>query len=321
MKALITGITGQDGAYLSKLLIEKGYEVHGITPMRSNIDTTNLQYLGVETAHVIAGDLTDATCINGIIERGQYNEVYNLGAQSFVAQSFNQPAHTFEVNAKGVINLLDAIHRHSPYTHVYQASTSEMFGGEAEGALNEHSIFNPRSPYAVAKLAAHEMCKIYREAQGMHISCGILFNHESPIRGKQFVTRKITDGIALIKAGLADKLVLGNTQALRDWGYAEDYVEAMWLMMQQEESDDYVIATGCAYSVHDFCVAAFDVAGLKLEDHLETSDANKRPLEVHGLCGDASKAKAELGWEAKTSLHGLITKMIAADFKRYGVEI
>jgi len=321
MKALITGITGQDGAYLARLLISKGYEVHGITPMRSNIDTSNLAYLEVTNARVFAGDLTDAGCINAIIARGKYDEVYNLGAQSFVAESFNQAAHTFEVNAKGVINLLDAIFRHSPYTRVYQASTSEMFGGEAEGALNEKSLFNPRSPYAVAKMAAHDMCRIYREAQGMHISCGILFNHESPIRGKQFVTRKITDGVARIQAGLADKLVLGNVAAYRDWGYAEDYVDAMWRMLQQDIPDDYVIATGTTYTVQHLCEVAFRAAGLNYVDYLETDKSNTRPLEVNILCGDASKAKEKLDWSATTSFDDLIKLMVTADLLRYGVEL
>lgn len=321
-KALITGASGQDGAYLAKFLLEKGYEVHGLSPRRSTENIWRMEYFNIQDDVVpITGDVTCSSSVSRIVADGEYDEIYNLAAQSFVGESFNSPTSTFAINAGGTLNLLEAIRMHSPWTKFYQASTSELFGKVNKDYQNEDTPFHPRSPYAVSKLAAHWSTINYRESYDLFACCGILFNHESPLRGKEFVTRKITDGVAKIVAGETKELRLGNLDAKRDWGHAEDYVEAMWLMLQQEKPKDYVIATGSTYSVRDFVKCAFDTVGLDYEDYVVVDEAFKRPAEVNILCGDAMQAALDLGWAATKQLGQTIADMLEADFKRHGLEL
>jgi GDPmannose 4,6-dehydratase len=318
-RALITGLTGQDGAYLAQLLLSKGYEVHGLVRRSASADVIDarLRWLGIAgDIQVHDGNLTDLSCLIRIIRDVKPDEVYNLGAQSFVKSSWQQPLLTGSVTAMGAHNMLEAVRLEAPEARFYQASSSEMYGLIQEPVQSEKTPFYPRSPYAVAKLYAHWMTVNYRESFGMHASSGILFNHESPLRGIEFVTRKITDGVARIKLGHTDKLALGNLDATRDWGHARDFVRAMWLMLQQDKADDYVIATGRTTSVRDFCVMAFTLAGLNMEDHVVIDPRYMRPAEVDVLHGDASKAHAKLGWKAECSLEQLVSEMLEADIER-----
>lgn len=318
-KAIITGLTGQDGAYLAHLLLSKGYEVHGILRRSASADVVDarLRWLGIEKEiNFHDGNLTDLSCLIRIMRDVKPDEVYNLAAQSFVKSSWQQPILTGSVTAMGAHNTLEAVRLEAPETRFYQASSSEMYGLIQEPVQSETTPFYPRSPYAVAKLYGHWMTVNYRESFGLHASSGILFNHESPLRGIEFVTRKITDGVARIKLGLQDKLSLGNLDATRDWGHARDYVRAMWLMMQQDVPDDYVIATGRTTSVRDFCVLAFSQVGLNMKDHVVTDPRYLRPAEVDVLLGDASKARNKLGWEPEYSLEQLVSEMLEADIER-----
>lgn len=315
--ALITGITGQDGAYLSKLLLDKGYEVYGILARRSTDTLWRLRELGVESeVKLVDGDLADLSSLIRAMEASHADEVYNLGAQSFVGSSWQQPILTAEVDGVGALKVLEAVRIVNPKAKFYQASTSEMFGLIQAERQNEKTPFYPRSPYGVAKLMGHWATVNYRESFKLHASSGILFNHESPLRGIEFVTRKVTHAAAAIKLGLAKELRLGNIDAKRDWGFAGDYVEAMWLMTQQEAGDDYVVATGETTTVRDMCVIAFNYLGLKFEDHLVIDEKFMRPAEVDVLLGDPSKAKDRLGWSPKTSLEQLIVMMVEADLRR-----
>jgi GDPmannose 4,6-dehydratase len=316
-RALITGITGQDGSYLAKNLLDKGYQVYGFFPRRSTDTRWRLQELGIADAvRMIEGDLTDPASVLQAVIKSQPDELYNLGAQSFVATSWNQPLFTAQVDALGVTACLEAIRHVSPATRFYQASTSEMYGSVQETHQSEKTPFYPRSPYGVAKLYGHWITVNYRESFGLHASCGILFNHESPLRGIEFVTRKVTDAAARIKLGLQKEVRLGNIDAKRDWGFAGDYVEAMWLMLQQDKADDYVVATGVTTTVRDMCRVAFNCLGLKYEDHVVVDPAFYRPAEVDILLGNPAKAKTVLGWKAKTTLEELITMMVDADMGR-----
>lgn len=321
--ALITGITGQDGAYLSKLLIDKGYKVYGLLARRSTPTMWRLTYLGVDKkVEMIEGDLSDVTSIIRAIHIAQPVEFYNLGAQSFVGTSWNQPQLTALSTGFGALNCLEAIRLTNPKIKFYQASTSEMFGGIPEYPLqSEKTPFHPRSPYGVSKLFAHWMTINYHESFDIFGCCGILFNHESPLRGIEFVTRKVTDAVARIKFGIQDKLYLGNIDAKRDWGFAGDYVEAMWLMLQQDEPDVYVIATGQTTTVRDMCKIAFEYVGLNYQDYVEIDSAFYRPAEVDVLLGDPTKAQMQLGWKNQTSLKQLIQMMVQADLKRVEAEI
>jgi len=311
--ALISGVNGQDGSYLAEQLITKGYDVHGIVQRSAVFDRQNIDHIGGLTLHY--GDLTDYASLERILKEVKPNEVYNLGAMSHVGISWEIPCYTAQATGVGVLNLLEAIRMVNPKIKMYQASTSEMFSGNEKEAQNENTPLDPQSPYSAAKLFAHQMCKIYRKAYGMFICCGILFNHESPRRGKNFVTRKITIGISDILKGKQDKIHLGNIEAQRDWGYAPDYTEAMWLMMQQEKPDDYVIATGEMHSIKDFLEEAFKQVNLKWEDYVVLDPAYIRPSETEHLCGDASKAKRILGWEPKTKFNELVKIMISNDLK------
>lgn len=318
--ALITGITGQDGAYLSQLLLDKGYTVHGLLRRSASADVIGerLRWIGVLDQVILHdGDLMDLSSIIRIIDKVQPVEVYNLAAQSFVHASWQQPILTGNVTGMGAVNMLEAVRIVAPKARFYQASSSEMFGKIQEAKQSERTPFYPRSPYAAAKLYAHWMTVNYRESFGMHASSGILFNHESPLRGIEFVTRKITDGVARIKLGLASELTLGNLDATRDWGHARDYVAAMWAMLQQDVADDYVIATGRTVSIRDFCAIAFGHAGLDWQAHVRTSQAFMRPAEVDVLLGDAGKARARLGWMATTRLEDLAAEMVEADLARH----
>lgn len=318
-KAFITGVTGQDGAYLSKFLLEKGYEVHGLLRRSASADVvgSRLKWLGIADKIVFHdGNLTDLSGLIRVLQDVRPAEVYNLAAQSFVKSSWQQPLLTGTVTGMGAANVLEAVRITCPETRFYQASSSEMYGLIQEPIQSEKTPFYPRSPYAAAKLYAHWMTVNYRESFGLHASSGILFNHESPLRGIEFVTRKITDGVARIKLGLQEKLALGNLDAKRDWGHARDYVEAMWLMLQQETASDYVVATGKTVSVREFCKLAFDHAGLNMEDHVSIDERFLRPAEVEVLHGNPAKAKEKLGWEAKTSLKELVIEMVEADLER-----
>ncbi len=321
--ALITGITGQDGAYLAKFLLGKGYKVYGLHPRRSTPTTWRLDYLGIrDKVDLIEGDLTDAAACMGAVAEAKPDEVYNLGAQSFVATSWRQPVLTAQATGVGALNMLEAIRRLKPDARFYQASTSEMFGGMKEHPLqDENTPFHPRSPYGVAKLYAHWATINYRESFGLFGCCGILFNHESPLRGIEFVTRKVTDAVARIKLGAQKDLHLGNIDAQRDWGFAGDYVGAMWAMLQQPEPDTYVVATGRTTTVRDMCRIAFAHVGLDYEKYVVIDPKFYRPAEVDLLLGNPAKAKAKLGWEAKTSLESLITMMVDADLKRVEREL
>ncbi len=319
--ALITGITGQDGAYLAKLLLGKGYRVFGLHARRSTDTLWRLRHLGIEgEVNLIDGDLTDLSAVIRGMEKSAAEEVYNLGAQSFVGSSWDQPLLTANVTGVGALNVLEAVRIVNPKARFYQASTSEMFGLIQESMQSETTPFYPRSPYGVAKLYAHWMTVNYRESFGLHASSGILFNHESPLRGIEFVTRKVTDAVARIKQGKQKELRLGNIDAKRDWGFAGDYVEAMWLMLQQDTPDDYVVATGLTTTVRDMCRIAFNHVGLKHEDHVVIDPKFYRPAEVEVLLGNPAKAKAKLGWVAQTNLETLITMMIDADMARVGKE-
>lgn len=319
--ALITGITGQDGAYLAQLLLEKGYEVHGLIARRSSDTLWRLRELGIEgEVRLVSGDMIDLSSLVRALENSQATEVYNLAAQSFVATSWEQPLLTAQVTGMAVANILEAVRLANPDARFYQASTSEMFGLTQAEHQDETTPFYPRSPYGVAKLYGHWMTVNYRESFKMHATSGILFNHESPLRGLEFVTRKVTDAVARIKLGKQKELRLGNIDARRDWGFAGDYVEAMWLMLQQPVPDDYVIATGHTTTVRDMCRRAFEHVGLKYEDHLVIDQKFYRPAEVEVLLGYPAKAKAKLNWEARTTLEQLIAMMVEADLKRVARE-
>jgi len=319
-RALITGITGQDGSYLAELLLAKGYEVHGLIRRSSSFNTERIDHLYADPheesrLHLHYGDLADGVGIRQVLTKSQPDEVYNLGAQSHVRVSFDCPVYTVQTDAIGTINLLEAIRDTGRPIRFYQASSSEMYGKVAETPQTETTPFYPRSPYACAKVYSYWQTINYREAYGMHASNGILFNHESPRRGETFVTRKITRAATRIKEGLQDKLFLGNLNARRDWGFAGDYVEAMWLMLQQDNPDDYVIATGQTASVREFVKATFDRLDLDWRNHVEIDPRYLRPAEVDLLLGDASKAKRVLGWEPKTDLTALVRMMVDADWK------
>ncbi len=317
--AFVLGMTGQDGPYLTKLLLEKEYKVYGLVKRYSNPNLDNLKFLDIDDGvELISGDITDDSCLNHLVKSIKPDEYYNLAAQSFVGASWDLNKTTSEVNAIGTLNSLNAIKLHNPNTRYYQAGTSELFGNADTSIQDESTPFKPRSPYAVSKLYAHWMTINFRESFSIHASNGILFNHESPIRGKEFVTRKITDGVAQIKCGKADKIVLGNLDAKRDWGFAGDYVEAMWLMLQQDDPDDYVVSTGVQHSIQDLLDIAFNAAEIKdWSNYVQTAPAFKRPAELHSLCGNNSKAKNILGWQPKTSFKELVHMMVEEDIKRY----
>lgn len=318
-KAFITGITGQDGSYLTELLLEKGYEVHGIVRRNSTLIRSRIEHLlpvhKEKRIFLHYGDLGDGTNIAQLLYKIQPDEIYNLAAQSHVRISFDIPAYTAEVTGVGVVRLLEAIRDMRLKTKFYQASSSEMYGKVKEIPQNENTSFHPRSPYACAKVFAHHQTINYRESYGIFACSGILFNHESPRRGENFVTRKVTQAVAEIKKGLRDSVSLGNLDAKRDWGYAKEYVEAMWLMLQQPEPDDYVIATGETHSVREFVEEAFSYAGLNWQDHVKFDERFLRPAEVDVLVGDYSKAKTKLGWEPKTKFKDLVHLMVDADLK------
>jgi len=318
-RALITGITGQDGAYLAKFLLEKGYEVYGTYRRLSSPNFWRLQYLGIfEQVNLIPVDLSDTASLIEAIKVSEPDEVYHLAAQSVVGASFEQPIATGDVSGLAVTRILEIIRQLDPSIKFYQASTSELYGNSRkEGFLSEKDAFMPQSPYAAAKLYGYWITKIYREAYGIFAVNGILFNHESPLRGLEFVTRKITNAVAKIALGLENELGLGNLEAKRDWGYAPEYVESMWLMLQQDEPDDYVIATGEAHSVRDFCERAFDVAGLDWQEHVKVDKRFMRPLDVNYLRGDYSKAKKKLGWEPRTKFKKLVEIMVKEDLNRW----
>ena len=318
-RALVTGVTGQDGAYLSQLLLGKGYEVHGLMRRSASADVIGerLRWLGIERdVSIHDGNLSDLSGLIRVMREVKPDEVYNLAAQSFVKSSWQQPILTGSVTGLGAVNILEAVRLEVPDARFYQASSSEMYGLIQEPVQSEKTPFYPRSPYAAAKLYAHWMTVNYRESFGLHASSGILFNHESPLRGIEFVTRKITDGVARIKLGLNDKLALGNLDAKRDWGHARDYVRAMWLMLQQETADDYVVATGRTTSVREFCEKAFAHAGLDMEAHVEVDPRFLRPAEVDVLHGDPTKACERLGWAPEASLEDLVAEMVEADIER-----
>ena len=320
-KALITGITGQDGSYLAELLLSKGYEVHGIIRRASTFNTGRLDaiYQDPHESHrrlfLHYGDLADASALARLISKIQPLEIYNLAAQSHVRVSFDAPEYTTDITATGTVRLLEAIRETGINPRFYQASSSEMFGLVQEVPQRETTPFYPRSPYGCAKVYSHWITVNYRESYGLHASSGILFNHESPRRGETFVTRKITRALARIQAGLQQKLFLGNLDAKRDWGFAKEYVEAMWLMLQQEKPDDYVIATGETHTIRDFLDAAFGHAGFDWQKHVEIDPRYYRPAEVELLIGDASKAKRQLGWEPKTKFADLARLMVDADIQ------
>jgi GDPmannose 4,6-dehydratase len=317
--ALITGITGQDGAYLAKLLLSKGYNVFGLLARRGSDMRWRLREVGVESdVQYIEGDLLDLSSLARAIESSKADEVYNLAAQSFVGTSWQQPVLTAQVSGVGAVNVLEAVRIVNPKARFYQASTSEMFGLIQAAQQDESTPFYPRSPYGVAKLMAHWATVNYRESFGLHASSGILFNHESPLRGIEFVTRKVTHAAASIKLGKQGELRLGNIDAQRDWGFAGDYVEAMWLMLQQAQADDYVVATGTTTTVRDMCKIAFEHLGMNYEDHVVIDPQFFRPAEVDVLLGNPAKAKAKLGWQPKTSLQQLITMMVDEDMRRLG---
>jgi GDPmannose 4,6-dehydratase len=324
-RALITGITGQDGSYLAELLLEKDYDVHGVVRRSSTMNRGRIDHLHKELGpraqqlNLHYGDLADTTTLNQLVKTIRPDEVYNLGAQSHVRISFDMPEYTSDIAGLGTLRLLDAMRNNDFEGRFYQASSSEMYGLQ-EGVQNEHTIFHPRSPYACAKVFAHWITINYREAYGMHASNGILFNHESPRRGENFVTRKITRGVARILAGKDKKLALGNLDAQRDWGYARDYVEAMWLMLQQPKGDDYVIATGECHTVREFLDAAFSLTGKNWQDFVTEDERFMRPAEVPHLQGDPSKAKRVLGWEPKTKFTELVRIMVTADLELEGLD-
>lgn len=314
--ALITGISGQDGSYLAELLLSKGYNVYG---MKRRSATENLWRIShiLDKVKLIDGDLTDSTSLSRALRISNPDEVYNLAAQSFVGMSWDQPLLTTEVTGTGTLRLLEAIREYDPSIKFYQASSSEMFGDVRETPQTEETPLNSRSPYGTAKIFSHFTTVNYRHSYGMFAVSGILFNHESEKRGLEFVTRKITDGVARIKLGKATELRLGNLDAKRDWGHAQDYVEAMWLMLQQSTPDDYVIATGETHTVREFCEIAFSHVGLDYKDFVVVDPNFYRPAEVNLLLGDASKANRELGWSPRVSFNALVTSMVDADLKRH----
>jgi GDPmannose 4,6-dehydratase len=314
-RALITGITGQDGSYLAELLLDKGYEVYGLVRRASAPNLWRIKDL-LSRIHLRPGDLLDQLSLIKVLSDVRPSEVYNLAAMSFVPASWDQPMLTGEFNAQGVTRVLEAVRQVDPTIRLYQASSSEMYGKVREVPQTELTPFYPRSPYGVSKVYAHYITVNYRESYNLFAVSGILFNHESPRRGLEFVTRKVSDGVARIKLGLADSLALGNLDAQRDWGFAGDYVHAMWLMLQQEVADDYVIATGVSHSVGELVEVAFGHAGLDWSKYVKLDPRFLRPAEVDHLIGDASKARAELGWAPKVSFEGLITMMVDADVER-----
>ena len=318
-RALITGITGQDGAYLSQLLLEKGYTVFGLLRRSASSDVIGerLRWLGIaDQVRLISGNLIDLPSLLDAVALAEPDEIYNLGAQSFVKTSWQQPHVTTDVTGTGVLNMLEAMRRAAPGARFYQASSSEMYGRIKESPQNEATPFYPRSPYAVAKLYGHWITVNYRESFGLHASSGILFNHESPLRGIEFVTRKVTHAVASIKLGMATELPMGNMNAQRDWGHARDYVRAMWLMLQQDAPSDFVVASGRTTSVRDIIRIAFAHAGLDYEKYVSVDPALFRPAEVDVLLGDATRARSVLGWEPTISLEQMIGEMVDADIKR-----
>jgi len=314
-RALITGITGQDGAYLARFLLDRDYEVHGVV-RRSSTETFERINSIRDQVCLHQADLLDQLSLVRVVEKSRPHEVYNLAAQSFVPTSFDQPLLTGEFTALGVTRVLEAVRLVDPAIRFYQASSSEMFGKVQEEPQTEQTPLWPRSPYGVAKVYGHWITINFRESYDLFACSGILFNHESPLRGKEFVTRKISDGVARIKLGQQQKLKLGNLDAQRDWGFAGDYVRAMWLMLQQDAPDDYVIATGVKHSVREFCEVAFGHVGLTWQDHVEVDQALLRPADVNTLCGDARKAKTQLGWEPDVSFKELVRMMVDADLER-----
>jgi GDPmannose 4,6-dehydratase len=326
--ALITGITGQDGSFLTEFLLDKGYVIHGIVRKSSSFNTGRISHLFQDIhessirLHLHYGDLTDGSRLERLLNTIQPDEVYNLAAQSHVRVSFDEPLYTANVVALGTLRLLEAVRRigETQPVRYFQASSSEMFGSMGAGVQNEETPFHPQSPYACAKVFSYHLARNYREAYGMHVTNGILFNHESPRRGETFVTRKITRGLARILSGKEKKIYLGNLDAERDWGYAKDYVEGMWLMLQQETPDDYVLATGQTRSVKDFLDKAFSLVGKKWQDFVEIDPRYLRPSEVDKLKGDSAKAKEKLGWEPKTDFDELVRMMLLADLKAEGVD-
>ena len=325
-RALITGITGQDGSYLAELLLERGYEVHGLIRRASGFHTDRIDHLYRDMhlpdvgLRLHYGDMLDSSSLRRLVDEVRPDEVYNLAAQSHVRVSFDMPEYTVQTILDGTTALLEAIRQSGQQPRFYQAGSSEMFGDVVETPQRETTPFSPRSPYAAAKVGAHAMTRVYREAYGLFACNGILFNHESPRRGPTFVTRKITMGIAEILAGEADDIYLGNLDAMRDWGYAPEYMEAVWLILQRDEPDDYVIATGETHSVREFLDCAFGLVGLDPADHVHFDARYLRPAEVDLLCGDASKARAELGWEARTSFAELVQLMVEGDLREAGLE-
>jgi GDPmannose 4,6-dehydratase len=320
-RAFITGITGQDGSYLTEFLLEKGYEVHGLIRRASTFNTSRINHLFKDphvpnnNLHLHYGDITDSSGITNLLREIEPDEVYNLAAQSHVMVSFTMPTYTAQVDAVGAIALLEAIRSSKLKTRFYQASTSELFGSTLP-PQNESSVFHPRSPYAAAKLYAYWATVNFRDAYDLHATNGILFNHESPRRGETFVTRKITRAVADIVSGSTDKLYLGNLDAVRDWGYAKEYVESMWLMLQQEKPDDFVVATGVGATVRDFCEQAFSHANLDWEKYVVEDSRYLRPTEVNALIGDPSKARKQLDWSAKTHWRELANLMVDADIEK-----
>lgn len=318
-RALLTGITGQDGAYLSQFLLSKGYEVFGVIRRSSHrgVEDHRLRWLGVaDKVTLLDGDMGDLSSLVRIVKEVQPQEIYNLAAQSFVASSWRQPIHTANITAIGVTNILEAMRAEKPDARFYQASSSEMYGLIQQDMQTEKTPFYPRSPYAVAKLYGHWITVNYRESFGFHASSGILFNHESPLRGIEFVTRKVSDAVARIKLGKQKELRLGNIDAKRDWGHARDYVQMMWMMLQQDKPDDYVVATGRTTTVRDMCRIAFEHVGMDMNKHVIIDPAFYRPAEVDVLLGDPSKAREKLGWVPKTSLEEMIREMVDADLER-----
>lgn len=315
-RALITGITGQDGSYLAELLLSEGYEVVGLIRRSSTLTVERIRDIQDQIT-LVSGDLIDEVSLINVLRDHRPSEVYNLAAQSFVQTSWTQPVLTGEITALGVTRLLDAIRIVDPEIRFYQASSSEMFGRVRNVPQDENTPFYPRSPYGVAKVYGHWITVNYRESYDLHASSGLLFNHESPRRGLEFVTRKITHGVARIKMGLAQELRLGNLDAQRDWGYAADYVRAMWTMLQRDVPDDFVIATGKTHSVRELCQVAFNAAGLDYEDYVVTDSRFIRPAEVDLLIGDATKAHTQLGWQPEVDFYALVEMMVAADLKEF----
>ncbi len=314
-RALITGVTGQDGSYLAEFLLERGYEVYGLVRRSSTVHFERIEHIQ-NRLHLVPGDLLDPNSLLEAIRTSRPHEIYNLAAQSFVQTSWNQPVLTGEFTALGVTRMLEAMRLLAPEARFYQASSSEMFGNATETPQSEDTPFRPRSPYGVAKVYGHDISVNYRESYNLYIASGILFNHESPRRGLEFVTRKISDAAARIKLGLQDRLALGNLDAKRDWGFAGDYVRAMWQMLQLDQPDDFVIASGTTHSVREFAHLAFETVGLDFEDHVDIDARFVRPAEIHELVGDCRKAQSALGWRAAVQLPELVEMMVRADLER-----